>query len=841
MKKIVLAEKPSVGRELARVLGCTGKEKGFSEGPAYIVTWALGHLVELAQPAAYSESYKRWSIRDLPMLPKDLKQEVIEQTAEQFTIISTLFARPDVDGLIIATDAGREGELVARWIMKLGGWKGSVQRLWISSQTDSAIREGFSSLKDGDVYLNLYAAAESRAAADWYVGMNVTRAMTCRYDAKLSAGRVQTPTLALMCAREDEIDAFTGSFYWTLKADFGSFSASWRGKDDSARITNAQSAEDFEKSLPGKTGKITALTAQEKTVQPPLAYDLTELQKDANNVLDFSAKQTLDVLQRLYEVHKIVTYPRTDSRYISHDIVPTLADRLRALAGTPFGPRAGLYAGGMMRVDEQRFVQDEQVTDHHAIIPTEMKVDLKKLNTEEKALWELVIIRFLEVLSPDYTYTSTSLEAEADGQKFVTRFTVPLVQGWRDIARIIGRRSAVSDEDEGDSDSSLSGLKEGDDVAIVSVKTRRMTTAAPERYTEATLLSAMEHAGRFVDDVSLKKRLGNGLGTPATRADIIEKLLQNHYVEREGKSLVPTPRGRELIRLVPAQLRSPELTGRWEERLAGISDGSEDAAVFIRDIKKNASDLVDEVVASHLVFDPHFPDGKKCPYCATAMMRVVDEFERPHYICQKLSCSYEEMEVKKKVLLPPGQKAPESQKSPEKKKAETAGISTAKPVIPTKRVKPTSTVVVASSAGIVRKVVIKKRPPASVISVPDPVKKSQGVMNSFSLPDDEEPEYTWETVMEVVRPSKMANRRFNDRERSGQHEHGDFRRPSRAVGEGDAGSRSGEISRNGKAWGNAGKPVEEPVGAGGTFADFLAASQKRKEKDEEKRRERKKK
>lgn len=824
MKKIVLAEKPSVGRELARVLGCTGRDKGFSEGPSHIVTWALGHLVELAQPVAYSESYKRWSLRDLPMLPQELKQEVIEQTAEQFAIVTALFSRPDVDGLVIATDAGREGELVARWIMKLGGWKGPVQRLWISSQTDSAIRAGFAALKDGDAYLNLYAAAESRAAADWYVGMNVTRAMTCRYDAKLSAGRVQTPTLAIMCTREDEIDAFSGSFYWTLKADFGSFSASWRGEDDSARITSAQLAEDLEKSLPGRTGKVTSLTAQEKSVLPPLAYDLTELQKDANNVLDFSAKQTLDVLQRLYEAHKIVTYPRTDSRYISHDIVATLPDRLRALAGTPFGPRASLYAGGMLRVDEQRFVQDAQVTDHHAIIPTELKVDVKRLNTEEKALWELIVIRFLEVLSPDYTYTSTSLEAEVDGQKFVTRLTVPVTQGWRDIARVIGRRSAVADEDEGDSDSSLADLKEGDEVTIASVKTRRMTTAAPERYTEATLLSAMEHAGRFVDDASLKKRLGNGLGTPATRADIIEKLLQNRYIERDGKSLVPTPRGRELIRLVPDQLRSPELTGRWEERLAGISDGSEDAASFIRDIKKNASALVEEVVASHLVFDPHFPDGKKCPHCSTLMMRVVDEFDRPHYICQKLSCSYEEMEVKKKVPLPPGQKAPKKETQ-----EKTAGPAVAKPVVPTKRVKPTSTVVVASPGGIVRKVVIKKRPSAAAISVPDPVKTSGGMLGSFSLPDDDEPEYTWETVIEVVKPSKLERRRFDDR------------RPPRTQEGGDSGSRSGERSRNGRAWGNAGKPAEEPVGVGGTFADFLAASQKRKEEDEARKRNRKKK
>ena len=361
MKKLVLAEKPSVGRELARVLNCYRRETGYIEGEHYIVTWALGHLVELAQPAAYSERYTRWSLRDLPMLPPVLQQEVIEQSKDQFSVVKSLFGRADIESVVIATDAGREGELVARWIMKLADYQGPAHRLWISSQTEGAIKEGFANLKDASLYDNLYKAAESRAAADWYVGMNVTRALTCHYDAKLSAGRVQTPTLALMTRREDEIEAFSGQFYWTLKADFTQFTASYYPSEDSIRITEEASAKEKESSLVGKTGRVVSLETVEKREQPPLAYDLTELQRDANNLLDFSAKQTLDVLQALYEQHKIVTYPRTDSRYITTDIVATLPQRLRSLQDTPFSPLCARFVKDGFRVDEERFVQDLQV------------------------------------------------------------------------------------------------------------------------------------------------------------------------------------------------------------------------------------------------------------------------------------------------------------------------------------------------------------------------------------------------------------------------------------------------------------------------------------------------
>jgi len=770
MKKLVLAEKPSVARELARVLGCTIREKGYLEGTDYIVTWALGHLVELAPPADYNENWKRWSIGSLPMLPEPLKQVVIEESRDQFDVVKGLMNRDDVSSLVIATDAGREGELVARWIMVKSGWKKDAERLWISSQTDSAIKEGFANLKPASLYDNLYHAAESRAAADWYVGMNVTRALTCHYDAKLSAGRVQTPTLALMTEREDERDKFIGSFYWTLKADFGTFTGTWTDSEGNTHIGKEETVKALETLLPGKEGSVASVDTTDMVDQPPLAYDLTELQRDANIYLDFSAKMTLDTLQKLYEIHKIVTYPRTDSRYITHDIVATLPDRLKALSGTPFGPLATKYVAEGYRVDEDRFVKDMAVTDHHAIIPTEQKVDLTRLNKDEKALWTLIATRFLEVLSPDYTYKTTVLKANVEDSLFQARLTTPVQQGWRDVARISGRRDdlAMMDDYEG----GLASLKSGDKVKVSSVKSRRFSTPAPDRYTDATLLSAMEHAGRFVDDADLKKHLGGGLGTPATRADLIEKLVQYHYVDRVGKEFVPTPKGREVVRLAPLQLRAPELTGKWEERLSAIAEGTEDALSFVTDIKKNARDLVEQVVATRDSYHPAFTDSKECPYCHGPMMKVVDELGQVHYVCQKLSCSYEEMIVKKRIKV-------------EKPKDE-------KPVVKKVVVRKVPVSASASPTGM-KRIVLKKKP-----------------MASFSLPDDADtsPSYTYkyeeETV--VVRPSKKDWHRDDKR----VVEHRDFHDP--------------HIARE-----------KDSLGGGGTFADFIKASQDRKNRDKKKK------
>ena len=648
MKKLVIAEKPSVGREIARNLGCFDRSQGYIEGQDWIVTWALGHLVELAPPQHYSAAWKRWSIRDLPMLPETLEESVIEESKEQFDIISSLLSRSDVESVVIATDAGREGELVARWILKLNDYKGKMERLWISSQTEKAIKEGFSSLHPSSEYDNLYAAAECRADADWYVGMNVTRALTCHHDAKLSAGRVQTPTLALMTKREDEIEAFLGSYYYSARGDFGLFAASYYPEENSIRFTDDKKAEEL-KEKKDRSGKVKRIESLEKRDSVPLLYDLTELQRDANTALGFSAKETLDTLQRLYEVHKIVTYPRTDSRYITPDIVPTLKDRVKALQGTAFSRVVDEYLEHGFVTDNPRFVDESKVSDHHAIIPTEEKVRLDKLSYDEKRLWELIALRFLESIGEDYVYSTTTADIDVDGDIFRTRLTLPLKKGYRSVAESSGLKSTVAVVDEGDDSFALRRLKEGDEVTLLSVRVRKSSTTPPERYTDATLLSAMEHAGRFVEDEELKSNLTSGLGTPATRADIIEKLVQNRYVERQGKYFVPTPKGREVVRLAPDVLKSPELTGKWEGRLEAISKGKEDPDVFIRDIKKMASSLVEEVKNSSLVFSPVFKDGKKCPYCQGEMMKAEDSDGSIHYICQRLSCQYEEKVYKVKV------------------------------------------------------------------------------------------------------------------------------------------------------------------------------------------------
>ncbi len=759
MKNLVLAEKPSVGKELARVLGCVNHGK-YLENDSYIVTWALGHLVTLCPPDYYGDEYKRWSLKNLPMLPDTLDTMVIDKTKEQYEVVKSLLDREDVDCVIIATDAGREGELVARWILKQAHCTKPTKRLWISSQTDMAIKEGFANLKPGKDYDRLYAAAESRSFADWYIGYNVSRAMSCHFDTRLSAGRVQTPTLALITSREDEIESFAGRFYWTVKADFGSFKASWYSADNTIKITEEAKAKELEDKLRNACGKVTKVVAVPKTEKPPLAYDLTELQRDANNILGFSAKDTLDILQRLYEVYKIVTYPRTDSRYITDDIVPTFPQRLIALTNTPFWGRASEYMKTGIRTDLSRLVNNEMVSDHHALLPTEQKVDLSKLSNDEKALWELIITRFLETISPDYEYKTTTLEAEVEGEKFIARLTVPVKQGWRDVARDIGRRSAVTQDTTEEQETGLVFLKEGSEITIKDVVVKRNATLPPDRYTEADLLYAMEHAGKFVEDAELKKRLENGLGTPATRADIIEKLIQNNCIERHGKELWPTAKGRELVRLVPQQLKSAELTGRWEQRLFEISNGNGSELPFIADIKKNATDLVNQVVANRERFNPNLmgEEEKKCPHCQWPMVKVVDEYERIHYVCQRFSCGYEEMLSKKKV--------------------ESAPIVTHASASPTKKV-----IAVASPGADGRKkVVIRKSAVKAVV-----------------------PEIKWETVTEVVKPSHYRPPRQEKRDFTHKTSQENYKKHT---------SYSSE---------------------GGTFADFLRASEERKKRDEEKK------
>ena len=825
MKQLVLAEKPSVGKELARVLGCTGRGK-YLENDDYIVTWALGHLVTLCPPDYYGAEYKHWTLRNLPILPAQLDTMVIDKSREQYETVKNLLDREDVGGVIIATDAGREGELVARWILKQAGCRKPARRLWISSQTDQAIRQGFADLRPASDYDNLYAAAESRSYADWYVGYNVSRAMSCHFDTRLSAGRVQTPTLALITSREDEIESFAGRFYWTIKANFGTFRASWFSKENTIKIPEEKKATDLAEKLKGAVCTVTSVRGVPKSEKPPLAYDLTELQRDANTILGFSAKETLDTLQRLYEVHKIVTYPRTDSRYITADIVPTIPERLSALSATAFGLRAsGLLRNGI-RTDLSRLVNDELVSDHHALLPTEQKVDVTKLTANERALWELVITRFLETLSPDYEYRTTSVEltcpALDDGERFAARLTVPTKQGWRDVARDVGRRSAVAPEEDDDAGNGILALVEGTTIVIKDVELKRNATLPPDRYTEAELLFAMEHAGRFVEDAELKSHLGNGLGTPATRADIIEKLIQNNCIERRGKELVPTAKGRELVRLVPVQLRSAELTGKWEQRLSSISQGTETEAPFIEDIKKNATDLVNQVIANRDKFDPDLMGDKTkpCPSCGWPMMTVLDEYNRPHHVCQRFSCGYEEMEVKKRVEVEPSEVVPTHASAAPVKRV----IATATPGTAGKK-----TIVLHKSS--VKAAVAKATPQVKWETVIEVVKPSH------YRPRPERPERSDRPAGQGFSRSERDGRSFSDRpDRSSDRRDS---RPQRDNAQRDSRQRGGSRSDFKSDSRSSNDYTRSESLTGGTFADFIRAAEERKKRDEERRKNKK--
>ncbi|MBI9097960.1 MAG: DNA topoisomerase III [Spirochaetaceae bacterium] len=638
MKTIVLAEKPSVGRELARVLKCDKKTRSFCEGNEYIVTWAMGHLVELADPGEYDEKYKKWDLQTLPMLPDRMKHKVMKKTSNQFRTVQGIMRRNDVNRLIIATDAGREGELVARWIMALCRWKGKTERLWISSQTDKAINEGFKNLKPGKDYENLFHSAEARAEADWLIGLNVTRALSCRYDSRLSAGRVQTPTLAMIIQREEEIDSFIPQNYWTIEAHMGSFSALWRSDKGISRLNDYDKALILSSKIENSEAKIIDIQKKRKSEAPPKAYNLTELQRDGNRYLGFSAKKTLQVLQGLYERHKYVTYPRTDSKHITTDMVPTLKERLNAVVETKYRDKVNDLLSREINPGKN-FVDNNRVSDHHAIIPTELKADLRELNVEEQQLFDLIVRRFIVVLSPPCQYESISITISAGGEKLYAKGKRTIEKGWKSIDKQSGRSDIQKDSDL--ADQVLTDFMVGDTFHVKSLNTRKGMTRAPARYNEATLLTAMENPSKFVADKTLKETIRQGgLGTPATRADIIEKLLSSYYIDRKGKELVPTAAGIELIKIVPELLKSPALTAQWEQRFTDIAEGREKPHIFLKEIREKTKDLVHSVKNSKLTFEPKNLSKKDCPMCGKKLMEIHDKKGNAKFVCQSLACGY---------------------------------------------------------------------------------------------------------------------------------------------------------------------------------------------------------
>lgn len=637
MKSLVLAEKPSVGRELGRVLKCNKKGNGFLEGDKYIVTWALGHLVTLDAPEGYNPEWKKWTMETLPMLPKHMKLSVIKGSGKQFKIVKEQMYRKDVNEIIIATDAGREGELVARWIIDKAHVKKPIKRLWISSQTDKAIRDGFNNLKDGRAYDNLYHAAECRAEADWIVGLNVTRALTCKHNAQLSAGRVQSPTLAMIVQREEDIKNFKPKEYYTVDIKTDKCNFTWLNKDNNSRIFNREFSEKLVSKLKGKDGEITNVTESNKKKYSPALYDLTELQRDCNKMFGYSAKQTLNIMQRLYENHKLLTYPRTDSRYLTKDIVGTIKDRLKAIAIGEYR----ILANELLNKDikgNKSFVDDSKVSDHHAIIPTEERGNLANLSLEERKVYDLVVKRFLSVMLPPFEYVQTTLEGKVNGERFIAKGKVVKSKGWK---KVFDREE---DEESDIKEQELPKLNKGDKFTVKEVIEKKGETKPPARFNEGTLLSAMENPHKYINvDKESAKTLGEtgGLGTVATRADIIDKLFNSFVIENKGKDIIPTSKGKQLIDLVPKELKSPLLTAKWEGELDKISKGKEDPRKFTKEMRNYATALVEAVKQENAKFHHDNLTGKKCPVCGKYMLEVKGKNGTMN-VCQDRECGHRE-------------------------------------------------------------------------------------------------------------------------------------------------------------------------------------------------------
>lgn len=649
MKTVVLAEKPSVGRDIARVLGCQQGGNGFLEGKNYIVTWALGHLVTLADPEVYDKKYQQWDLTHLPMLPETMKLVVIRQTAKQFKSVQAQLKRNDVNKIVIATDAGREGELVARWIIEKAGVKKPCQRLWISSVTDKAIQTGFANLKPAKDYDTLYAAAVARSEADWLVGMNATRALTTKYNAQLSCGRVQTPTLALIAQREEEIQAFVAQQYYGLQVQVGvnRFTAMTK-QGQPVRSFERETIVQLQSQLEQETATISSVQTKVKRTYAPALYDLTELQRAANQRYGYSAKETLNYAQRLYEQHKLITYPRTDSRYLTQDLVATLPERLETLKIGSYSAQAQKLLAQPIQ-NQKQYVNDAKVSDHHALLPTEQRPQLSELSTAERRIYDLIVQRFLAVLSPAMEKEETIMEMMIGQQRFVAKGERLLKSGWRALEQT--SESAMV---------TMTPLAEGTVVTNLKWKETTGKTQPPAYFTEATLLSAMENPTQFVKEANqaLKTTLKTtgGLGTVATRADIIEKLFKSFVIEKQGQALRTTSKGRQLLKLVPQDLRSPLLTAQWEQQLGEIATGKLAKTTFLTEIRSYARTVIQEIKAENATFKHDNLSHASCPTCGKRMLEVNGKRGK------MLVCSDRECGTKKRVSQVTNARCPECHK-----------------------------------------------------------------------------------------------------------------------------------------------------------------------------------
>ncbi len=570
-KKLIIAEKPSVARDIARVIGAKSKGEGFLYGGQYIVTWAVGHLVSLCEPGETNPAWVKWNMAQLPMLPDRIPLKVLPKTQSQFNVIKGLMQDEEVTSLICATDSAREGELIFRYIYQMAGCTKPVERLWISSMTDAAIRQGFEELKPASCYDSLYESARCRSEADWLVGMNASRAFSLRYDAHLSIGRVQTPTLNLIVKRDMEIERFVPQDYWEIRANFGDYEGLWVDpKTSQTRCTDEATAQAIKKVVTSQTGAVTESTREHKKLPPPQLYDLTSLQREANRRLGFSADKTLKVAQALYETHKLVTYPRTDSRYLPDDMKPKIAGTLKRLPE----PYAAFVSAPEMNLNMhwKRFYDNSKISDHHAIVPTEKVADLMKLSPDERRLYDMIARRLIAAHYPFYEYESAKVITKVREHDFKSTGAMPLQEGWKALYK-----DDKPDKSE-DREPPLPRLEVGDTRRVEKAAVKACKTKPPAPHTDASILNLMENAGRDIEDEALREQMkSSGLGTPATRAATIERLIQMGYARRRGKTIVSTEKGRQLIAVVPEQIASAVTTGKWEKFLSDMASQRDEA------------------------------------------------------------------------------------------------------------------------------------------------------------------------------------------------------------------------------------------------------------------------
>lgn len=629
--KLIITEKPSVAKDIAKVLGISNRKNGYFEGSGYKITWCVGHLVGLSYPADYDEKLKIWRVDTLPIIPKKMKYQVLPGTRDQFNIINTLINDETTESLICATDSGREGELIFRLVYRMSKTKKSFERLWISSQTDQAIIEGFENLKPGTDYDPLFKSAISRAVADWLIGINATRYFSVQYDTMLSVGRVQTPTLAMVVDRYSEIIDFVPEIYYELEGVFEGYKGTWKN-DAGAKLKDENDVFNLIETLKDKPAFVEALDTSKKAKACPLLYDLTELQVQANKKYGYPIKDTLDIAQALYEKHKVTTYPRTDSRYISDDMIPKLKPLLSNIQREDLKGHVAKILEKKL-VITKRIVDNKKITDHHAIIPTEKIANVKALNVQELNIYNMIIERFVAVFMPKYEYNETNLTTLVENQRFYSKGSSVINLGWREIEAVKDAKEII-----------FPPLELKQEVTVIEYNKVDKTSKPKKYFTEGTLVSAMANIGRTIDDEVLKEQLKDkGLGTPATRASILEKLLKVGYIKREKNNILPTKKGIQTVSIIPDDLKSPEVTGEWEFKLNEIARGEGDLMAFMNGIKDQVRCIMDVKINTAVKFEDSGNDNREvigvCPRCNRNIVENAKSYSCSGWKC-KPKCTY---------------------------------------------------------------------------------------------------------------------------------------------------------------------------------------------------------